>query len=81
MVLELMAKTVGMRPRYLVGMFVDTHLYRNHLDQIEIQKSRTPYPLPKLILPDDVDIFTWDSTQWKLDNYQHHPFIKGEVAV
>lgn len=81
MMLELMAKTVGMRARYLVGFFVDTHIYSNHIDQIQLQKTREPYPLPKLILPDDVNIFTWESTQWALENYQHHPFIKGEVAV
>lgn len=81
MILELMAKTVGMRPRYLVGQFVDTHIYSNHLDQIELQMSREPYALPKLILPDDVNIFTWTSDQWELENYQHHPFIKGAVAI
>lgn len=81
MILELMAKTVGMYPRFLTGFFVDTHLYVNHLDQIEIQRKREPYPLPKLILPDDVNIFDWEATQWELVNYQHHPFLKGEVAV
>lgn len=81
MLLALMAKTVGMRARYLVGFFVDTHIYSNHLDQIALQRSREPYALPTLILPDDVNIFEWDATQWKLENYQHHPFIKGDVAV
>jgi len=81
MILELMAKTVGMRPRYLVGQFTDTHLYSNHLDQIELQKSRTPFKLPKLILPDDVNIFDWEATQWELEGYEHHPFIKGSVAI
>lgn len=81
MLLELMAKTVGMKPRYLVGQFVDTHIYANHLDQIDLQKSREPFPLPELVLPNDVDIFTWESTQWELKNYQHHPFIKAPVAI
>lgn len=81
MVLELMAKTVNMRPRYLVGQFVDTHIYSNHLDQIELQMSRKPYKLPKLILPDDVNIFTWTSDQWELEGYKHHPFIKGTVSI
>lgn len=81
MILELMAKTVGMYPRFLTGFFVDTHLYVNHLEQIEIQRQREPFELPKLILPDNVNIFDWEATQWKLDNYQHHGFLKGEVAV
>jgi thymidylate synthase len=81
MILELMAKTVGMRPRYLVGQFADTHIYSNHLEQIELQLTREPYPLPKLILPDDVNIFTWTADQWELEGYKHHPFIKGNVAI
>lgn len=81
LLLELMAKTVGMKARTLCGMFVDTHIYENHMDQVNLQLSREPYELPTLKLPDDVNIFTWESNQWELINYQHHAFIKAPVAV
>jgi thymidylate synthase len=81
LLLELMAKTVGMKARTLVGMFVDTHIYENHMEQVKLQLSREPYELPTLKLPDDANIFTWEPEQWELINYQHHAFIKAPVAV
>jgi len=81
LILELMAKTVGLKARQLTGMFVDTHIYENHMDQVNLLLSREPYALPRLILPDDTNIFTWEPTQWELQNYQHHAFIKAPVAV
>ncbi len=69
-----------------VGDFVhtmgDVHLYRNHLDQAHLQLSRTPYQLPTVRLNPDVkniDDFTFED--FEILNYQHHPLIKGQVAV
>ena len=69
-----------------VGDFVwtggDSHLYSNHLEQTELQLSREPLPLPKLILnPKIKDIFAFEYADISLDNYQHHPGIKAPVAV
>lgn len=81
MLMKLLEKETGLTARYLNGFLANTHIYENHMDQINLQLSREPYELPKLKLPDDVNIFTWESNQWELINYQHHPFIKAPVAV
>ena len=65
-----------------VHTFGDLHVYSNHREQLKEQLSRTPYPMPKLVLnPEvkDIDSFTFEDI--KLENYQHHPAIKGKVAV
>ena len=81
MLLELIAKTVGMKPRYLVGQLVDVHLYSNHMTQVRTQLSRFPKQLPTLILPDNVDVFTWTHDQYELVGYDPAPFIKAPIAV
>lgn len=65
-----------------VHTFGDVHVYKNHVDKLKQQLERNPFPAPKLWLnPEikDIDSFTFDDI--KLENYQHHPGIKMEVAV
>ncbi|MFM7397187.1 MAG: thymidylate synthase [Gammaproteobacteria bacterium] len=69
-----------------VGDFVwtggDCHLYLNHLEQADLQLSREPYPLPKLVMrrrPPSLFDYTFDDFEFA--NYQHHPAIKAPVAV
>lgn len=81
MLMKLLERETGLTARYLNGFLGNTHIYENHMDQVNLQLSREPYELPTLKLPDDVNIFTWESNQWELINYQHHPFIKASVAV
>lgn len=81
MLLELIAKTVGLRARYVVGMLVDVHIYSNHMEQVNTQLSRTPKELPKLRLPDDVDVFNWQYDQYEIIGYDPDPFIKAPIAV
>jgi thymidylate synthase len=81
LLLELVAKHVGMTPRYLIGHLGDVHLYENHVEQAKLQLSRETLLLPKLILPDNIDIFTWESNQFQVVDYQHHAFIKAPIAV
>ncbi|MBC8109625.1 MAG: thymidylate synthase [Verrucomicrobia bacterium] len=69
-----------------VGDFVwtsgDTHLYLNHLEQVELQLSRELRPLPKLKLnPAVKDIFGFDYHDFTIENYNPHPAIKAPVAV
>lgn len=69
-----------------VGDFVhtlgDAHLYTNHLEQADLQLTRTPYALPQLKLnPDVKDIFSFRYEDISVENYQHHPLIKAPVAV
>jgi thymidylate synthase len=52
------------------------------MDQVNLQLSRDPFPLPVLKLnPDVQSIFDFKFEDFKLENYQSHPHIKGEVAV
>jgi thymidylate synthase len=81
LLLELIAKTVGMKARFLVGQLVDVHIYENHLTQVNEQLSRDSKKLPTLVLPDDVNIFDWEYTQHEILNYEPHPFIKAPIAV
>lgn len=60
----------------------DTHIYLNHVEQVKLQLTREPYPLPQMkINPVVKDIFAYDYDDFELQNYQCHPSIKGEVAV
>lgn len=65
-----------------IHTFGDVHIYSNHLEQVKLQLSRTPYPLPKMIInPAVKDIFSFKFEDFTLHNYQYHPHIRGEVAV
>jgi thymidylate synthase len=60
----------------------DTHIYANHFEQVNLQLSRTPFPLPQMQLnPDIKDIFGFRYEDFTLVNYQCHPAIKAPVAV
>jgi thymidylate synthase len=65
-----------------IHTFGDVHIYNNHLEQVKLQLSRTPYPLPHMkINPEVKDIFGFNYEDFVLENYQSHPHIKAEVAV
>ena len=60
----------------------DTHIYLNHIDQVNLQLSREPYPLPKIKINTKIkDIFSFDYDDFELVNYICHPTIKAEVAI
>ena len=65
-----------------VHTFGDAHIYSNHIDQVQLQLSRTPYELPKMhINPNVSSVFDFKYEDFELINYQSHPHIKGDVAV
>lgn len=78
----MMAQVCGLKPGKFVHTLGDAHIYLNHLDQIKLQLTREPYPLPTMrINPDVKDIFGFAYEDFQLENYQCWPHIKGEVAV
>ena len=69
-----------------LGEFVhtlgDAHIYSNHFEQTELQLSRGPKPLPKMTInPQVKSIFDFKYEDFKLEDYDPHPHIKGKVAV
>ena len=60
----------------------DAHIYTNHLEQVKLQITREPKPLPTMkINPTVKDIFDFVYDDFELENYEAHPHIKGEVSV
>ena len=79
---HMVAQVTGLGVGDFVHSFGDLHIYTNHLEQVELQLSRKPYPLPKLQLnPAVKDLFAFTFDDIKITDYQYHPAIKGEVAV
>lgn len=65
-----------------VHSFGDVHLYNNHMEQAQLQLSRTPFALPTMhINPLVKDIFAFEFSDFTLENYNAHPSIKAPVAV
>ena len=78
----MMAQVCGLRPGEFIWTGGDTHLYVNHLEQVNLQLSRDPRPLPTVrINPDVKDIFAFQFEDFELLNYDPHPHIKAPVAV
>ena len=78
----MMAQACGLEAGDFVHTFGDAHIYSNHQEQIELQLSREPKPLPNMILnPDIKNIFDFTFDDFTLVDYEHHPHIKGTVAI
>lgn len=82
LLLMMVAQVTGLKAKTFVHTIGDAHIYSNHLEQINLQLSRKPYPLPKMIINSKVkNILEFKYSDFKLENYQSHPRIKGVVAV
>jgi len=78
----MLAQVTGLQSGEFVHTLGDAHLYNNHLEQVELQLSREPLPLPTMRLnPAIDDIFAFSFADFSLENYQSHPHIKAAVAV
>ena len=78
----MMAQVTGLQAGDFVHTFGDAHLYLNHLEQADLQLSRTPHPLPTMRHNPDVDdLFAFTFEDFELQNYDPHPHIKAPVAV
>jgi thymidylate synthase len=78
----MMAQACELEAGDFIHTFGDAHIYSNHQEQIELQLSRDPMPLPKMILnPKIKNIFDFTFDDFTLEGYEHHPHIKGAVAI
>ena len=82
LLLQMMAQVCGLQPGEFVHTTGDTHIYSNHFDQVRLQLTRQPRPLPRMILnPDVKDIFGFRYEDFRLEGYDPYPAIKGQVSV
>ena len=78
----MIAQVCDLEPGEFVHTFGDVHIYNNHIEQVKLQLSRTPFPLPTMKLDPSVkNIFEFKFEDFTLENYQSHPAIKAPVAV
>lgn len=78
----MVAQVCDLEPGEFIHTFGDVHVYNNHREQIELQLTREPKPLPTMKLnPEIKSIFDFDFDDFELVNYQFHPPIKGAVSV
>lgn len=78
----MVAQVTGLVPGEFIHTFGDVHIYDNHLEQVDTQLSRAPYPAPTMHLNPHVDsLFDFDYDDFELRDYQYHPAIRAPVAV
>ena len=78
----MMAQVCGLQPGDFVHTLGDAHIYLNHMNQVKLQLTRSPFPLPQMkINPEVKSIFDFKFDDFELTNYQSHPHIAGKVAV
>ncbi|MGE0773102.1 MAG: thymidylate synthase [Cyclobacteriaceae bacterium] len=79
---EMVAQQCDLQPGEFIWTGGDTHLYTNHLEQAREQLSRSPYPLPKLIIKrKPPTLFGYQFEDFEIVNYRSHPSIKAPIAV
>ena len=82
LLLQMMAQVCGLQTGDFIHTTGDTHLYLNPLQQAELQLTRTPRPLPRMVInPDVKDIFSFRYEDFQLEDYNPWPHIKAEVSV
>ena len=82
LLLQMTAQVTGLRPGDFILTLGDAHIYRNHLDQVRQQLSRSPRPLPRMELnPARSSLFDFRYDDFRLVGYDPHPHIAGQVSV
>jgi thymidylate synthase len=91
--LSLVGRLTGYTPRWFSYFVGDAHIYENHMDMVQEQLKREPFPLPQLVISDRVPAFAetgryepeWlekiEPTDFSLEGYRHHPPITAPMAV
>ena len=82
LLLMMVAQVTGLEPGEFIHTLGDAHIYNNHLEQVKLQLTRDPRPLPRMTLNPDVrDIFSFKYEDFTLSDYNPHPHIAGRVSV
>lgn len=78
----MMAQVCGLKLGEFVHTLGDAHVYLNHVEQVKLQLTREPRPLPRMVInPDVKDIFGFQYEDFELRDYNPHPHIKGAISV
>lgn len=78
----MIAQVTDLLPGEFIHTFGDVHIYLNHLEQVRLQLSREPKPLPTLNLnPEIKDVFKFRYEDFRIENYNPYPAIKAPIAV
>lgn len=78
----MVAQVTGYEVGEFIHTFGDTHIYKNHIDQVKLQLSRETRALPQMCInPEIKSIFDFKYEDFELKNYNPHPHIKGEVSI
>jgi thymidylate synthase len=82
LLVHMVAQQCDLAPGEFIWTGGDCHLYLNHLEQADLQLSRTPYPLPELeIRRRPPSLFEYTFEDFEIRNYRHHAAIKAPIAV
>ncbi len=82
LLLQMVAQATGLEAGDFVHTLGDAHIYHNHLEQVQLQLTREPRMLPRMVLnPEVKDLFAFDYDDFSLEGYDPHPHIAGKVSV
>jgi len=80
--LKMVAQVTGLKPGEFIHTLGDAHIYMNHLEQVDLQLTRDPGPLPQVYLnPEVKSIFEFTFDDFRVENYHPHPHIQGTISV
>lgn len=80
--LMMMAQVTGLKPGEFIHTLGDAHIYLNHVEQVKLQLSRDPRPLPQVKLNQTIQsVFDFSFEDFSIENYDPHPHIKGAISV
>jgi thymidylate synthase len=78
----MVAQATGLKPGDFIHTLGDAHIYLNHIEQVKLQLTREPFPLPTMVInPEVTDILKFKFEDFTLTNYVAHPNIKGDISV
>ncbi len=82
LLLQMVAQVTGLEAGDFVHTLGDAHIYNNHFEQVDLQLSREPRKLPRMVInPEVKSIFDFTYDDFRLEDYDPHPHIKGIVSV